>query len=90
MGSRADEMTNYPGGVCPSGPHAKDLLEFFATADGKLTDEQLHLGVARCGSFFVDVTSAFPLVASARCRHLLCCLMDSLISCPRAPSGLTR
>ena len=38
----------------------------------------------------VDVTSAFPPVASARCRHLLCCLMDSLISCPRAPSGLTR
>jgi hypothetical protein len=33
---------------------------------------------------------AFPLIASARCGHPLCCSMGSLISCPRAPSGLTR
>jgi hypothetical protein len=37
----------------------------------------------------VEITSVFPLVVSARCGHLLCCSMSSLISCPRAPSGLT-
>ena len=36
----AEEMTNYRNGIRPSGPHAKNLLEFFDTVDGKLTDEQ--------------------------------------------------
>lgn len=40
MGILVEEMTNYLGGIRPSGPHAKDLLEFFDTVDGKLTDEQ--------------------------------------------------
>ena len=35
----AEEMTNYRS-IRPSGPHAKNLLEFFDTVDGKLTDEQ--------------------------------------------------
>ncbi|WP_410585409.1 hypothetical protein [Amycolatopsis sp. lyj-108] len=35
-----DEMTNYRNGIRPSGPHAKNLLEFFDIVDGKLTDEQ--------------------------------------------------
>ena len=35
-----EEMTNYRNGIRPSGPHAKNLLEFFDTVDGKLTDEQ--------------------------------------------------
>ena len=40
IGLLLDEIDNYQRGVRPSGPHAKDLIEFFDAVDGKLTDEQ--------------------------------------------------
>ncbi len=35
-----DELTNLSSGIKPSGPHAKQLIEFLTTVDGKLTEEQ--------------------------------------------------
>ncbi len=72
--------------------------------DDAVVDEHDVAGAQDVGSFvvnvrgrtendarpFVAVTFAFPLVASSRCGHLLCCSISSLIFCPRAPSGLTR
>lgn len=40
LGLLLDEIGNYQRGVRPAGPHANDLIEFFDTVDGKLTDEQ--------------------------------------------------
>ncbi len=72
--------------------------------DDAVVDEHDVAGAQDVGSFvvnvrgrtendarpFVAVTFAFPLVASSRCGHLLCCSISSLISCPQAASGLTR
>ncbi|WP_435591862.1 site-specific integrase [Nocardia sp. bgisy118] len=40
LGLLLDEIDNYQHGIRPSGPHARELIEFFDTVDGKLTDEQ--------------------------------------------------
>jgi integrase len=40
LGLLLNEIDNYQHGIRPSGPHAQDLVEFFDTVDGKLTDEQ--------------------------------------------------
>jgi hypothetical protein len=39
LGLLLDEIENYQRGVRPSGPHAPEVIEFFDTVDGKLTDE---------------------------------------------------
>ncbi|MBF6302683.1 site-specific integrase [Nocardia amamiensis] len=40
LGLLLDEIDNYQNGIRPSGPHARQLIEFFDTVDGNLTDEQ--------------------------------------------------
>ncbi|WP_406278972.1 hypothetical protein OH799_11150 [Nocardia sp. NBC_00881] len=40
LGLLLDEIDNYQHGIRPSGPHARELIDFFDTVDGKLTDEQ--------------------------------------------------
>jgi hypothetical protein len=40
LGLLLDEVANYQQGIRPAGPHAKELIGFFDTVDGRLTDEQ--------------------------------------------------
>ncbi|GAA3837542.1 integrase [Saccharothrix violaceirubra] len=40
LGLLVDEIGNYQRGIRPAGPHAHELIEFFAAVDGKLTEEQ--------------------------------------------------
>jgi integrase len=40
LGLLLDAIANYQHSIRPAGPHAKELIEFFDTVDGQLTDEQ--------------------------------------------------